>query len=495
MRMPAAAVDFPEGAATVGGLTRQAGLIALARFANQALVILSPIILVRLLSVAEFGRYREFLLYVGLLAAIAGFGINHSLLYFVPAKREGAWRYVRQGVMLTALNSIAGACILVALNALLNGALVGDFALQVALYVVLFANVDFWEFFWLAKRRAGAWFAYTSGRLVARMTVVIVAAAVTGDVDTIIWALIGLEGVRLAISTIGWRRRVSGPEKSTPESWREQLRYCTPVGASLILVTLNKSLGALFVTKLMGPIALAHYTIGTYVQPVVSILRNSLSDVLLPEMASRSASRNDPLELWRRTTVLAALLLLPAGLVLATFAEPLVVTVFSEEYRAAVPVLQLYLLVLIRECFDFGVPLRALNRTAPIAHSNFLAMLLNVALLFALLPRTGLVGAVGAFVVSRFAEGFYLGWRTLRLYRIGVRELASWADLARVLMALAPAAVVLLVPQWTALFGLAGALLATLAFLVTFLAALLLLRLPEAVHAVRRLRGPLGAET
>jgi O-antigen/teichoic acid export membrane protein len=493
--MPAAAVDYP-GAGAVAGLARRAGIIALARFANQALVIVSPIILVRLLSVAEFGHYREFLLYVGLLTSIAAFGINSSLLYFVPTYRESAWRYVRQAVTLTALNSIAGGAILVALNALLDGALVGDLAVEVALYVLLFTNVDFWEFLWLAKRRPGAWFAYTSGRLVARMTVVITAAALSGDVDLIIWSLIALEAARLAVSIFGWRRRVSGSERSTPESWREQLRYCLPVGASSILVTLNKSLGGLFITKLMGPVALAHYAIGTYVQPVIGILRNSLSDVLLPEMAARQVVKDrDPLALWRRTTVVSAILLLPAGLVLATFAEPLVVTVFSEQYRASVPVFQLYLLVLVRECFDFGVPLRVLNRTGPIMHSNLLAMLLNAALLVALLPALGLVGAVGAFVVARFVEGLYLGWRTMRLYGIGVRELASWGDLARVAAALVPAGAVLLVPHWTRLLGLFGIPLAAAAFLVTFVAALLVLRLPEAVRAARRIRGPLGAET
>ncbi len=493
--MPVAAVDYPE-VGSVAGLARRAGIIALARFANQAIVIVSPIILVRLLSVAEFGLYREFLLYVGLLTSIAGFGINSSLLYFVPANRDGAWRYVRQAVLLTAFNSIAGAVLLVALNALLDGALVGDLAVPVALYVLLFANVDFWEFLWLAKRRPGAWFAYTSGRLVARMTVVIVAAALTGDVDTIIWSLIGLEAVRLVISTVGWRRQVSGPEAATAESWREQLRYCMPFGAAMILVTLNQSLGSLFVTKLMGPVALAHYTIGTYVQPIVNILRNSLSDVLLPEMAAqRAAMSADPLELWRRTTIVAAILLLPAGLVLATFAEPVVVTLFSEQYRAAVPVFQVYLLLLIRECFDFGVPLRTLNRTGPIAHSNLMAMLLNVALLVVLLPGAGLVGAVAAFVASRFAEGLYLGWRTMRLYGIGVRDLASWGDLARVLAALAAASAVLLIPEWTALFGIAGVGLAAIGCLVTFLAGLLVFRLPEAVRAMRHLRRPIGAES
>ena len=53
---------------------------------NQGLVIISPILLVRLLTVEEFGRYREFLLYAGLLTTFCAFGINNSLLYFIPAR-------------------------------------------------------------------------------------------------------------------------------------------------------------------------------------------------------------------------------------------------------------------------------------------------------------------------------------------------------------------------------------------------------------------------
>jgi O-antigen/teichoic acid export membrane protein len=492
--MPATTIKHSE-VQGVAGLARSAGIIAIARIANQALIVLSPVILVRLLSVEEFGRYREFLLYVGLFASVAAFGINNSLLYFVAANGDDAWRYVRQAVLLTAVNSVAGAVMLVGLNALLHGALVGDFAVPVALYVLLFVNVDFWEFLWLARRRPGAVFAYTSGRLFARMTVVIATAAISGDVDTIIGSLLVLEAGRLLLSTVFWRRQVAGLERSTGASWREQLRFCSPIGASLILVTLNKSLGALFVTKLLGPVALAHYTIGTYVQPLVTILRNSLSDVLLPHMAAqRLGPSGDRLALWRRSTVIAAVLLLPAAVVLAFFAEPLVVTVFSEDYRAAVPVLQIYLLVLVRECFDFGVPLRALGRTSPIMWSNSAAAVINVALLVVLMPRAGLAGAVTAFVVARFLEGLYLGWCMLRLYGISVRELASWRDLARVVTALGIAAVVLVAPVWTERLGLGGATLATVLFLLAFAAGLRLLRLPEAVRAWQRVRRPLIVE-
>ena len=38
---------------------------------NYGLVLISPMVLVRLLSADDFGRYREFLVYAGLLGGIA----------------------------------------------------------------------------------------------------------------------------------------------------------------------------------------------------------------------------------------------------------------------------------------------------------------------------------------------------------------------------------------------------------------------------------------
>lgn len=449
----------------------------------------------RLLSVAQFGRYREFLLYVGLLSALAAFGINNSLLYFVPARPRHAWRFVRQSVLLTALNSLAGAVLLVALDSLSGGALVGEYLWPVTLYVLLFVNVDFWEFLWLALKRPGAVFAYTSGRLLARMTVVIVAATLAADVDVIIASLIALEAARFAISMIAWRRVAQEPEEAVAGSWREQLRFCMPVGVSLVLVTLNKSAAGIFIAKAMGPIALAHYTIGTYLQPVITVLRNSISDALLPEMAASSARQDsNSLDTWRRTTVMSAVLLLPAAVLLARFAEPLVVLLFSASYAAAIPVLQIYSLVLVRECFDFGVPLRAINRTAPIVGSNLTAIGVNLMLLFMLVPVMGLTGAVWAFVVSRFVDCLYLARRTTQLYGVRVRELACWGDLARVVVATACASIAILAVDWTQRLGVWGLAPALLLFAVCFVLALRLLRLPEAMRVFERLR-PLGARS
>lgn len=452
----------------------------------------------RLLSVAQFGRYREFLLYVGLLTALAAFGINNSLLYFVPARPQHAWRFVRQAVTLVAINSVTGVVLLFTLDTLLHGALIGEFLVPVCLYVLLFVNVDFWEFLWLSLKRPGAVFAYSSGRVLARMTVVVVAASLARDVDTIIAALIALEAARLALSVLAWRRLARDAQAAPGSSWREHLRFCTPVGIALVLVTLNKSAAGLVIAKWLGPVALAHYAIGTYAEPLVTLLRNSISDALLPEMAgARSQGRagEAALALWRRTTVLSALLLLPAVLLLFRYAEPLVRVLFSSAYLPAALVMQIFVLVLVRECFDFGVVLRALNRTTPIVISNVAAIVVNVGLLALLVPPFGIAGAAAAFVASRFVDGGYLAWRTLQLYDVRLRDLACWGDLVRVVVAASIAAVPVYALDWYHALGIAGVGLATLAFALTFALCLRALRLPEAVRAFQRLRQPLGVRT
>ena len=50
-------------------------VISITRLMNQGLLLISPILLTRLLSVEEFGWYREFLLYATVLEVIASYNI------------------------------------------------------------------------------------------------------------------------------------------------------------------------------------------------------------------------------------------------------------------------------------------------------------------------------------------------------------------------------------------------------------------------------------
>jgi O-antigen/teichoic acid export membrane protein len=445
---------------------------------------------VRLLTVADFGRYREFLLYVSVLTGIAAFGISSSLLRFVPRDPMSGWRFVNQSIVLTLIGSTLVGAMTLLLNAIFDGALLGDYALPAVIYTWLFVNFDFWEALWIAERRPYSMWGYTTGRLVARIAVVTIAAALSRDVNAIIWSLIGLETVRVLLAIHGWYGRNRMAPKGGTGSWVELLRYCVPFGLALILALLNKSLGGLFVAKMLGPVALAHFAIGGYVQPVVTVLRNSVSDVLLGEMAARP--RDDKagiLALFRRSTVVAFILLISSGVLLARFADTLVTTLFSEDYRPAVPIFQLYVLALLRESFDFSVVLRTINRTAPIMRSNLIALVLNAGLMLLVVPRWGLIGAVGAFLVARLVEGIYLGQQTMRAHAIGLKDLANWTDLLKTAAAAAGAAVVLYGGFWTDAFGFAGVVVASAVYLLAFGLLLRLAGVPEVSMFLRHAQG------
>lgn len=456
---------------------------------NYGLVLISPMVLVRLLAPEDFGRYREFLVYVTLLAGISAFGINSSLLRFVPENPRSTVRFVNHSIVMTLMSSILVTGSALLLNALFQGQLIEAFAVPVALYVLLSVNLDFWEFLWLAEKRGSAVLRYTTARLLARMVVVIAAAALTKDVTTIIWALIWLEAIRLAICAFAWYRRAGEGASQERVSWREQWEYCLPYGAALVVVTLSKSMGPLFVAKMMGPIALAQFVIGTYLQPVIAVVRNSLSDVVLPEMASkRSEDPAERLKLWRSSTVVTAIFLFSASVVLARFADVLIVTLFSETYRPAVIVFQIFLLVFLRETVDLGIPLRALGRNGPILHGNLISFVLRAGLLVIMIPRWGLVGAVTAVVISRFVEGAYLVVQLARAYETSVRALLPWGDLFKILIAAIVAGLVLLGDFWTEHLGIFALAPAGLLYLIVFVSLLAPLRIPEVAMLLSRLR-------
>ncbi len=472
------------------GLANRAVVLTLTRIANYGLMLVSPVVLVRLFSVQDFGRYREFLLYGSILQAIAAFAVPDSLLYFVAAHPDSPWRVVKRSAVLTLCSSATVVLALLVGNDLTRGALVGPYAWPLAAYTLFSVNLDFWECFWVARRRPYAVFAYSAGRLAARLVLVVTTAVVTRSVWAILWALVALEGLRLIASAWALHRLGSrAPEPPLAEPWRGFLRFCVPFGLAMMLALFSRNLSALAVTKLLGAAALAQYMIGRFGEPIVTTVRNSISAVVLPEMVHRAhAARESALALWRQATVVNAICLFPVAVVVARYALPLIQAVFGRGYAPAAPVMQLYMVVVFRECFDFGPALRAAGRTTPLVASNVASLLACGALLFLLMPAAGTAGAMAAFAAASLIEASYLAGATLRTYRIELRRLLPWASLGKVAAASGLAALTLFDVPLSEVPVLPSVALAAAGYLLAFALLLYALRVPEALLLLERLR-------
>lgn len=463
------------------GMGQRTAVLTIARFANYGLMLISPVILVRVLSVEQFGEYRQFVVYASFLQLFAAFSFTESLLYFVPSHANSPWRIANQTNLLTALSSIAVCTALALLDVLTHGGIVGEYMLPLIAYVVLYVNLDHWEYFLLANNRPMAVFGYTAGRLTLRMITVVVVALVTTNVRAIIWGLVLFEAVRFIGSVIMSRAmNRSASEQPLDGLWREQLRYCVPTGFAMLLTVANRNLGNVAVVKGLGPAALAQYTIGTYADYLYLALGNSIALVLLSEMVRRNSESagSGGLPLWQKTTVVNSILLLPVGILLARFAEPVILTVFGKNYRPAIPVMQVHMIFMIRACFDFSPAVRAINKTRSLVYSNLGAVAVNAIALTFLIPAAGIVGAVGSLVIASFAEALILGSCTIYHYRVPWSQFVPWRRVGKVALAAGLAGLVAYSSVWNR-FGIVGVILASALYYLLFALLLKLFKVQE----------------
>ena len=468
----------------MSALGNRTAILTLSRLASYGLMLISPVFLVRLLSMEDFGRYREFLLYGSILQAFAQFSINDSLLYCVPANPRSPWRLARQTAVLTLCSSLLVVLVLTAIDSSSGGQFVHGYLVPLVAYTLLSVNLDFWEFFWLANGRAQLVFFYSASRLTLRVIVVVAVAATTHDFHAVIWALVALEGVRFLAAAVGmvmFDRSSSEPVLAEP--WRDQLRFCVPSGIASLLAMLNRNISNILVARMLGAVALAQYFIGRFGEPLVSTVRNSVSAVILPEMVRKD--RGNPTDgtaiaLWRKATTVNAILLFPVVVLVARYAEPLITMAFGAKYASAAFVMQLYMLVVVRECFDFAPALRAVNRTRPLVESNVAGLLACSAAMFLLIPVAGLAGAMTAFVIASYVDFLWQAWRTQQAYGVGIAALIPWRSVVKTALAAAVAALLLANSVWTEVFGRAGIVLAGVTYLAAFAGLLQVLRIPEA---------------
>jgi O-antigen/teichoic acid export membrane protein len=336
--------------------------------------------------------------------------------------------------------------------------------------------------YWLANHRSAAMFAYSAGRLLARLLVVTVVATVTRDVSTIIWSLVAVEGLRVLGSAVAFARLdASAREPALNEPWRGQLRFCLPSGTGSFIANVNRYFAGIFVTKMLGATALAHYAIGRFPEPIIAIVRNALSTVVLPEMVRRG--RDNPevqLALWKRATAMNALLLLPVIVLVIRYADIAVTTVFGQSYAAAGPLMQIFMLSIFRECFDFAPALRAMNKVSPLVYSNVMALTGCAIGMLVLTPRFGVNGAMGAAVLSTYIDGVWQARSVARRLGKTTAQLIPWSSISRSFAAAIVAGAVVVSPIWTDTFGFAGVILAGAAYMLAYVVLLKLLRVPEA---------------
>ncbi|WP_435105032.1 oligosaccharide flippase family protein [Arhodomonas sp. AD133] len=418
--------------ATVSSLLNRSLILAFGRASNYAILLISPIILTRVLPVELFGQYREFILYGVLLTELLRFAIGQSLTYLIPRDPGNERVFVSQSVVFTLAVYFVGVGLIIVASGV-SAMVEYPYMAELLVYVFFLLNLDFVIHYWLAKGQSFHVFVYGCVRLVVRVGSVVVVAVWVADLQAIVWTLIFVEAARFTAVLVYLSKNRLLTLAVSRRTMAEQLRFFVPLGFSNGADALNKYVGQLFVSLALGPSVLALYVIGTYTAPLLNLCRSSVGDAVFPRMSEKGVNGSgETLRLWQRTTIVYTFLLAPLIVFIVASAESIVVVLFSDSYRAAAPVLQVFSLAMLKDCVDFGLPLRALGRTRTILASRCISLAINIGLMMVFVHYWGLLGPAIALLVTQFLIELYLGWRLVDVAGVAFARLCPWGEIGRI---------------------------------------------------------------
>lgn len=420
----------------MSSLTSRSVVLISARLANYLALLLSPVFLVRILDTQSYGQYREFVLYAMLTATLLLFGIRSNLLYFIPKDSGHEKVYVSNSIVFIFLVTTIGLTPIFLFRDLLLNYVSFDFIGILVCYVFFYLNLDVVESYWLAKKRSGYVFLYSATLVVARIAVVIASAYYTRNVMHILYAMTALEITKFLLLGLWWFRRQHISITFDKATAAHQISFIIPLGIGTLIATLNQKFGGVFVTLTLGPAALAIYSIGIYQIPVLSIIRSAISDIIFPDMASKGdADKHEALALWQQANVIFCFLVFPVFSVFWIYSDKFITTLFTSQYAESIPVFKLMLLLMLRQCFELGTPLRSRNKNKYFYRGNLIALIVNALITFAFYSRLGLLAPALAFIVSDIIMACYLLVKVMRIYSIGLASVFMWRKIGAITLA------------------------------------------------------------
>ena len=431
-------------------LTVHAFWLLVAKTVGFGLTLALPLVLVRTLSLTEFGLYKQAFLIVGTATTILPLGFGMSAFYFLPRDHDGHGSIVLHIFLVhAAVGGLAGVVLWLwpgLLVTLFDSNALVPYAPRIGVVILEWTVGSFLEIIAVARQDLRASTAFIVGSQASKTVVFMLAAIMAGSVGSLINAAI-VQGIAQTLVLVlymrahfsRWWTAFSGP------ILRSQASYALPLGLSALVLKLQNDLPHYVVAHVFGASAYAIFAVGAFNLPLIGLLRESVGSVMLPRVSllEHQQDARRILELVASVARKLALVYFPMYVFLMVVGRDFIVLLFTTQYIASWPVFAIYLTV---------IPIGVLVLdpiTRAFADQRF--FLLNVRLtLFAVMivvfalgaSRLGLLGTMTVAVAAQVAGTAAAAVRLSRVMQLRRADLAPFAPLGRIAASAAAAGVV-----------------------------------------------------
>ncbi|KYF50981.1 oligosaccharyl transferase, partial [Sorangium cellulosum] len=426
-------------------LADRIGMVVGGQFVNSLIVLVQGVVVVRLLGKSEYGvlAFVTMLFMTG--RDLAQLYLPESFLYFAPKlTRPELKGLVRQSLLLLlglgALSALVFAAFALAPGVFLDGrADVTHLLLLTGLMSVIAFPASLFGPLFIAtnnhRKSAGVALIVT----ISSAAGAIVPAALGCSIAWIVAAQCAAQALRLWLSYRLYARLFGDVGAAPfPGGVRAQLAYAFPLSVTRFAGLFNQKLDKFVIGLFFSAGLYAEFAVGSQELPIVSVLAYSVASTMLPDLVARVEGGRTPAEgaraavaLWHSGIRKTTLVMLPVAAFLLLFAEPLMRTVYGDDYAGAAVPFRIYSALLPLRVTAYGIMLMAFGKTSMILRVQVLSMVFNTAANLVLLPTIGMVGAPLAAVLTQ-ALGIVVTVAIIaRLSGVGLRGVFPWGHYGR----------------------------------------------------------------
>ena len=464
-------------------LTEHASWLMLAKTLAFVFSLALPLLLVRRLNQVEFGVYKQLFLIVGTALVVLPLGFSMNAYYFLPRERNRQPEIVLN-IML--YNLVIGGLAYIAfqlwpelLDIIFRQPGLTGYAPLVGMVMLLWIVASPLEILPIANGEMKFASAMIVGVQLTRTSIYLAAVLAFGSVRALVWAAVAQGVLQTAVLLwyvssrfYGFWRRFDGG------LLRRQLSYAVPLGFAGLLFAAQTDLHNYFVSNRLGAAVYAIYAVGTVQLPLIGLLGEAASAVVIPRMSllEQAGDTREIIRLLARTMRKLSAVYFPIYAVLMVTAPEFISLLFTRQYLESVPVFRINLTMLLMAVFLFDPLYRAY------VDQRFFLIRLRVVMTGALAvglwfgtARFGLAGAISTVVLVSVAERAVTMIRFGRILGVRRADFGLLKDVGKLAIAAAVAGVVaavvrelLLGAQPVVILLIAGA-----AFGVTYLGAAL----------------------
>lgn len=463
-----------------------------------------PLLLVRRLTVSEFGEYKQVFLLVDTAVAMLPLGFALSAVYFFPRLPERKTSVVANILLFYAGLATVLCVVLVAFPttfvAILNAPILRALAPPISLALLFAVASSFFEVIAIANGDVRVAAVVISALQCTKTGLLLTAALAFGSIRALIYAAVLYGAVQTGAVMLYITSRFPGWWRWTVD-WsllQAQFTYTLPLAASTMLWWLQMTAHNYVVSNRFGAAVYAIYAVGTFQLPFLGMLLESVGSVIIPRV-SELQSRNDHREIaillaWGIRTL--ATVFVPAYVLLLITGRELIAVLFTQRYLDSWPI------------FAVNISLIPFGIIAPVYDAiqrgsrQHLVFLLKIRALFLGPLLAGLwlgtehfgpIGAIGAVVAVTLVERVIMAVKVVQVLGMAGRDVVLFREVGTILVATAAAGAITGLGRHFLQESGAGALAVLLAscalFALVYLGAVLLpatMRSPMPRYMARR---------